>query len=150
MTLTRHTTVIRAGFIYLAISIGLVAISILIAPRSFYDDFPAGSSAWVSALPPYNEHLIRDYGAAGLGLALLAAFAAIWLERRLVQAAAIAIFAGTLPHAIYHSTTTETLSTVDNIFNVGGLYLQALLPLVLLFLATGPRQDPLGASPSTR
>jgi hypothetical protein len=140
----RHREVIRFALVFLAIAIGLVAAWILIAPKHFYDEFP-GPSAWVSALPPYNEHLLRDYGAAGLGLAGLAVLAAIWLERRLVQAAAVALFLGTLPHAIYHSTTTEAYSTADNVFSLGGIYLEVLLPLLILYLASGRRQ---GAAPA--
>ena len=71
---------------------------------------------------------------------MLAGLAAVWMERRLVQAAAIALFLGSLPHAIYHSTTTEAYSTSDNIFSLGALYLQVLLPLLILYLATGRRQ----------
>ena len=42
-------------------------------PRSFYDDFPAGSGhAWVAADGPYNEHLVRDVGALNLALAAVA------------------------------------------------------------------------------
>ena len=137
----RHVTLIRVALGYLALAVGLVAVYILVAPRSFYDDFPAGA-AWVSALPPYNEHLLRDYGATGLGLALVAVAAAVWMQQRLVQAAAIALFAGSLPHAIYHSTTTESLSTLDNLGTLGALYLQSLLALVVLYLASGARQAP--------
>ena len=142
----RHATIIRVGLIYLCVTIGLVAAMILIAPRDFYDNFPAGPSAWVSVLPPYNEHLIRDFGSAGLGLAVLAGIAAAWMDRRLVQAAAISLFVGSLPHAIYHGTTFESYSTGDNIVSFGGLVLQSLLPLAILYLATGPRQDPAPAS----
>jgi hypothetical protein len=149
-TLTRHRTVIRFALIYLAAIIGVVAVYILVAPKDFYDNFPTGPAAWVSALPPYNEHLERDFGAAGLGLAVLAALAAFWMERRVVQAAAIAIFVGTLPHAIYHSTTTEAFSTADNVVSLGGLYLQALLPLAILYLATGSRQSAEPAGPRWR
>jgi hypothetical protein len=145
--LKRHRGVIRFGLIYLAIAIGLVAAWILIAPKNFYDEFP-GPSHWVSALPPYNEHLIRDYGSAGLGQAVLAGLAAVWMQRRLVQAAAIALFVGTLPHAIYHSTTTEAYSTADNLFSLGGLYLEVLLPLLILYLASGRRQEALPSPPA--
>lgn len=140
MELERHRGVIRFALGYVAIALGLVAVYILIAPRAFYDDFPAGSSAWVSALPPFNEHLIRDFGAAGLGLAVLAGLAAWWLDRRLVQAAAVALFLGTAPHTIYHFTTTEAYSTADNVVSLGGLVLQTLLPLAVLYLASGERQ----------
>ena len=146
----RHSTLIRVALAYLAVSIGVVAVSILVAPRGFYDDFPTGPAAWVSALPPYNEHLLRDYGAAGLGPTVLAVLAFAWMDRRLVQAAALAIFAGTLPHAIYHSTTTEALSTADNIGTLVALYLQALVPLAVLYLASGSRQETPDHPPAQR
>ena len=148
MRITRHARFIRFGMGYLAVTIGVVAIGILAAPRGFYDDFPLGPSAWVSALPPYNEHLIRDFGAAGLGLAVLAGLAAWWMDRRLVQAAAICLFLGSLPHALYHATTFESYSTVDNMLSFGGLALQTLLPLALLYLASGARQDEPSARPA--
>ena len=43
------------------------------APESFYQEFPGGGRTWVSALPPYNEHLIRDVGSLSLALAVLTA-----------------------------------------------------------------------------
>jgi len=135
----RHRGAIRFALIYMAVALGSVAVYILLAPRTFYDDFP-GWAQWVSALPPFNEHLLRDFGSAGLGLAALAGIAAAWMDRRLVQAAAIALFAGTLPHTIYHFTTTESYSTGDNVASLGGLVLQTILPLLVLYLASGTRQ----------
>jgi hypothetical protein len=140
--LERHRAPIRFVLIYMAVALGLVAAWILIAPKHFYDEFP-GPSQWVSALPPYNEHLIRDFGSAGLGLA------AVWMERRVVQATAVALLIGSLPHAIYHSTTTEAYSTADNLFTLTGLYLEVLLPLLILYLASGRRQAPLAGAGAT-
>jgi hypothetical protein len=148
MQIERHREAIRFALIYLAVAIGLVAAWILIAPKHFYDEFP-GWATWVSALPPYNEHLIRDFGSAGLGLAAFAALAAIWMERRVVQAAAIALFVGSLPHAIYHSTTTEAYSTADNILSLAALYLEVVLPLLILYLASGERQSAQRARPAS-
>lgn len=139
-TIEQHRGAIRFALVYEAVALGLVAAYILLAPRTFYDDFP-GWAQWVSALPPYNEHLLRDFGSAGLGLAVLAGIAAAWMDRRLVQAAAIALFAGTLPHTIYHFTTTESYSTGDNVLSLGGLVLQTILPLLVLYLASGRRQE---------
>jgi hypothetical protein len=148
-TIEAHRGAIRFALIYMAVAMGAVAIYILVAPRTFYDDFP-GWAQWVSALPPYNEHLLRDFGSAGLGLAVLAGLAAAWMDRRLVQAAAIALFAGALPHAIYHFTTTEAYSTADNIESLGALVLQTILPLLVLYLASGARQPgAAGSGPST-
>ena len=140
MELERHRTTIRIALIYLAITIGWLAIWILIAPRGFYDNFPGGSTNWVSALPPYNEHLERDFGAASLGLALLSVLAAYWMEKRVVQAAAITILAAGLPHLIYHLTTTGHYSTGDNVASLIGLALDVVVPLGLLNLASDAAQ----------
>ena len=136
MEIGRHRAAIRTGLVFLAVEIGLVAVWILIAPKGFYDDFPGGSHHWVSVLPPYNEHLERDFGAAGLALALLAALAAVWMERRVVQAAAITLAVAGVPHFVYHATTTEHLSTGDNLGTLLGLGLEVVLPLGLLYLAS--------------
>jgi hypothetical protein len=137
-----HRGAIRIALLYLAVTIGVVAVWILVAPRNFYDEFPGGSAHWVSALPPYNEHLERDFGSAGLGLAVLAVLAAVWMDRRLVQASAIVLLVGSLPHTIYHATTTGSYSTSDNLLSLGGLFLQALLPLLILYLASDRVQRP--------
>ena len=139
----RHRTPVRALLIYEAVTIGAVSLWILIAPRGFYDDFPVGASAWVSALPPFNEHLIRDFGSAGLGLAVLAGLAALWMDRRLVWAAAIAVLAGSLPHTIYHFTTTGSYGTGDNVASLGGLVVQTVIPLAILYMTrTSAELDP--------
>jgi hypothetical protein len=136
----RHRALIRISLVYLTVTIGLVAAWILIAPRGFYDTFPGGGTHWVSALPPYNEHLERDFGATGLGLAVLAALAAWWMDRRVVQAAAISLAVAGLPHFIYHLTTTEHYSTGDNIVSLTGLALDVLLPLAVLYLVSDSAQ----------
>jgi membrane associated rhomboid family serine protease len=147
MTIERHRGTIRFGLIYLAVTVGVVAAWILIAPKGFYDEFPGGTHAWASALPPYNEHLERDFGAAGLGLAVLAVLAAVWMERRLVQAAAIVLFVGSAPHLAYHLTTTGSYSAFDNVASLGGLALQTMLPLLLLYLASDRAQaEPAGSA----
>jgi hypothetical protein len=134
MEIQRHRAPIRIALLYLAITTGILAVWILVAPRSFYDDFPGGSAHWVSALPPYNEHLERDFGAASLGIALLAGLAAYWMDRRVIQAAALTWIAAGLPHLIYHLTTTEHYSTGDNVASLIGLTLDVLLPLAILYL----------------
>ena len=136
----RGRRLIRVVLAYVAITNALVSVWILTAPKNFYDDFPLGPSEWVSVLPPYNEHLLRDYGSALLGLTVLAAAAAWMMDRRLVQVTLLVLFAGGVPHFAYHLTTTEAYSTGDNFVSLGGLALQALLPLVLLPLTTERRE----------
>lgn len=140
MEIERHRTPIRIALIYLTVTIGFLAIWILVAPRGFYDNFPGGSAHWVSALPPYNEHLERDFGATSLGLALLAGLAAYWMDRRVIQATALVMLAAGLPHLVYHLTTTEHYSTGDNVASLIGLALDVVLPLGLLYLVSDGAQ----------
>jgi hypothetical protein len=140
MEIQQHRAPIRIALIYLAITVGVLAVWILVAPRGFYDDFPGGSVHWVSALPPYNEHLERDFGAASLGLALLAGLAAYWMDKRVIQAAAITLLAAGLPHLVYHLTTTGHYSTGDNVASLIGLALDVVLPLGLLYLVSDGAQ----------
>lgn len=142
MQVARHRVPIRIGLIFLAVTIGWLAVWILVAPKGFYDNFPGGSTHWVSALPPYNEHLERDFGAAALGLALLAALAALWMEKRVIQAAAISLLAAGAPHLAYHLTTTDHYSTSDNVGSLIGLVLDVVVPLALLYLASDRAQRP--------
>jgi hypothetical protein len=146
MALGRHRGWIRFALIYLTVTIGFVAAWILLAPKGFYDTFPGGGSHWVSALPPYNEHLERDFGAAGLGLAVLAALAAFWMEKRVVQVAGIVLLVAGLPHLAYHATTTGHYSTGDNIASLTGLALDVFLPLAILYLASDAAQRPASAA----
>ena len=137
----RRRVPVRLGLAYLAVTGAYVAVWILLAPKGFYDTFPTGPAEWVSALPPYNEHLARDYGAAGLGLAVLAALAAVWMDRRVVQAAALAHLAGALPHLVYHLTTTDSYSTSDNVQSLIGLALPIVISLGLLVATRRPGPD---------
>jgi hypothetical protein len=91
----------------------------VLAPHSFFNEFPGLGHHWVAPLGPYNEHLVRDYAASELGFAVLLASAGIWWERRLVLVAGAAFLAATLPHFAYHLTTTDSLSTTDNGLSLG-------------------------------
>jgi hypothetical protein len=136
MEIERYRGPIRIALLYLTITTGFLAIWILVAPKSFYDDFPGGSAHWVSALPPYNEHLERDFGATSLGIALLTGLAAYWMDRRVIQAAALTWIAAGIPHLIYHLTTTEHFSTGDNVASLFALSLAVVLPLGILYLVS--------------
>ena len=128
-----HRTGLRAGLAILtatALSVGLWA---LFLPRSFSYDFPASARGWVSALPPYNEHLLRDVGALNLALGVLLALAALSLERRVVQASLVAWLVYAVPHFVYPVTEIGALPFFDDAANIGGLGLVVVLPLVLLF-----------------
>jgi hypothetical protein len=94
------------------------------APRSLFDHYPGFGHHWLSALGPYNEHLLRDFAAAELGFAVLLLCAAIWFERRLVLIAGAAFLFATFPHFVYHLTTTDSFSTADNAASLIGFGLE--------------------------
>jgi hypothetical protein len=123
---------LRGGLAVLAVTPALVGIWATASPRGFYDNFPGGGHHWVSAVGPYDEHLVRDVGALYLGSLVLLAFAWAWLDRRLVQAALVSYAVAAVPHLVYHSTALDGFSTGDAIAEIGGLALNVVLPLGLL------------------
>ncbi len=100
-------------------------------PRSFYEDFPLPGREWVSTLGPYDEHLVRDYGALNLALGILLVATAIFLGRRLTQVALVAWLGYAVPHFVFHTTQVGYFSSFDNLAQLGSLGLQVLLPLIL-------------------
>ena len=103
----------------------------LLAPRSFYDDFPLGRG-WVEALPAYNEHLVRDVGALFIATAVVLFAAAIWTERSLVRVACVSFLAFSIPHFIYHVLNLGPYDTGDAIANVVSLLFTVVAPLVVV------------------
>jgi hypothetical protein len=122
----------RVGFLVLAFGQGGAALWALAAPRSFFDEFPGAGAQWVSAYPPFNEHLVTDYGSGALALTVLAVMAAVSLHRRVVQAAAVAWLCFATPHFLYHLVTMERLSVPDAIGTAVSLGLAVLIPLAIL------------------
>jgi hypothetical protein len=124
---------LRGGLLFLAATPLLGGLWALILPRSFYDDFPLPGSDWVSTLGPYNEHLIRDYGALNLALTILLVAAALLRERRVVQVALLTWLVYATPHLVFHIGQTAHFSARSNVEQLGGLGLVVLLPLLLFF-----------------
>jgi hypothetical protein len=124
-----HRGLQRGGLLLLAANPLVGGLWALILPRSFYEDFPLPGRDWVSTLGSYNEHLIRDYGALNLALAVLLAAAAILLERRLVQVALVTWLVFATPHFVFHLGETHHFSARSNMEQLGGLGLVVLLPL---------------------
>ncbi len=120
--------IIRVALGYLFLSSTQIGVWALLAPRSFYDSFPGAGRSWISIDGPYNEHLMRDFGALNLALAVMLLWAAITLVRPLVNAAAVAAMVWGLPHLLYHLFNTDGYSGGDLVASIGGLVLFAVLP----------------------
>jgi hypothetical protein len=123
---------LRVGLTVLGAGNAAVGAWALFAPRSFYVSFPGGGRAWVAALPPYNEHLVRDVGSLNLALMVVLVFAAVSLHRTLVRAALVATLVNGIPHLIFHLANTGVLMTGDRVAQSVSLALVVAIPLVLL------------------
>src|SRR3954463_6860516 len=123
---------LRGGIAVMAVTPALVGIWASVSPRGFYDDFPGGGHHWVSAVGPYDEHLVRDVGALYLGALVLLVLAWVWLDRRLRPAALIPCAGAALPHFVYHLTALDGFRTGDSVAEIAGLALNVVLPLGLL------------------
>lgn len=129
MTDRLTSSVLRVGVWFLTfveVVVGLVA---TLAPRAFYDYVP-----WVNLMPPFSEHLMRDYGAMNLALALVFIVAATTMERRLVRLALVAYLLFAIPHLIFHVMHLENFTTVAAVAQTTLLTLAVLLPVALLIL----------------
>jgi len=139
-----RTLLARAGLVVVALGNLEVAVWGLTAPHSFYANFPGFGHHWVASMGPYDEHLVRDYAAGELGMA-------IWFERRLVLVGALAFLAGTLPHFAYHLTTTDMLKTADNVTSVGSFVLEMALVGFAMVVVMLPNTEPKESSwPASR
>jgi heme/copper-type cytochrome/quinol oxidase subunit 4 len=109
-------------------------------PTSFYSSFPLPGHPWVSLLPPYNEHLVRDVGELSLALTVVLAAAAVIGQRLLsaVAVAAIAVYA--VPHAIFHFLHLEGFPTSDAIAQTVGIALQLVVIAAVALLLWRDRQ----------
>jgi alkylhydroperoxidase family enzyme len=142
-----HLTTNRGAIRFLALALGipqaLIGLWALFGPRSFYDDFPAGTDGWVNPLGPFDEHLVTDVGALFVALGVLMVLAGISLRRRFVVGAAVAWLLYAIPHFVWHLFNLEPLSTGDAVANsitTGASVLGALAILGLARSAPATRK----------
>lgn len=107
------------------------------APDGFYAYFPT-----VDLNAPYNEHFVRDYGGATLGLGVVLLAAAIWPQTRLVVVAAVAYLVFAVPHAMFHFTHLEHATAVHVSLLIAEMIASMVLPaLVLVFAVVRMRRE---------
>ena len=131
----------------LAVALGQLGATLqaLVAPKSFYEDFPFGRG-WVEAYPSYNDHLIYDYGAYTLGAVVALVIAAIWLDRRVVQVVTISWLVSATIHFVNHVLTVDRYGTGDAIANLAGLFLFVAVPGALLKRSRDERAEDPGST----
>jgi hypothetical protein len=136
--ITRNRGAIRFLLFALGIPQALIGLWALVAPNSFYDDFPAGTDGWVNVLGPFDEHLVTDVGSLFVALGFLLCFAAVRLRRDTVLAAAIAWLIFAVPHFVWHVFNLEPYGTADAIGNTATLTWTVIGGVLVLFLARTP------------
>jgi hypothetical protein len=123
----------RAGLVLVGLGNAEVGVWGELSPRSFYTTFPGFGHHWVAVMGPYDEHLVRDYAGCEIGFAVLLVCMALWFaNRQLVLAGGLAFIAGTVPHFVYHLTTTGSFSTADNVASLGSFVLEIVLVAVVM------------------
>src|SRR5204863_10143100 len=120
-----------------ALEIGIWA---TLAPQSFFNSFPGGGRHWVAVDGPFNEHLVRDFGALNLALACVLIVALVVGSRLLVTTPAVAYLLWAVPHALYHFFNMGVLDSSDQIANGVSLAFSIVLPIAILVLAQKTRR----------
>ncbi|MFJ5280088.1 hypothetical protein [Streptomyces parvulus] len=121
--------VLRAGLGLLAGTQVVLRLVVVLLPTLFWK-WP-----WVSHLPPYNEHLLQDFGGASLALAVVLCAAVAAMDRRLVLTALVAYLVNSVVHLLFHARHLESLSAPSAAGFMALLGVAVLLPAVLLWLA---------------
>lgn len=135
-----HTGVIRIGLIALGITQLGVGLWALLDTGGWFGSFPGPfASDWLPAYGGYNEHLAVDAGAFFAATGILLLLAAVWMERRLIQAALLTYLVFQLPHTIYHLDADDVLPGGDRIASSVAL-VSALAAAALLLGLTRARQ----------
>jgi hypothetical protein len=128
---------LRAGLLILTVYQAVAGIWALVFPRSFYDDFPAPKHPWVTLLPPFNEHLIRDVGEFNLAFAFIFAASTVAMHHTLIRLVLIGYEFVAVPHFIFHTAHLHGFPLVDAVGQTVALAIVAAVPLALIGLTVG-------------
>ena len=113
--------VTRVALAYLVITGLVVGIWAFGFPDAFYSSFPGFGRTWVSVDGPFNQHLIRDTGAAYLMISALAGLGLLRPSLAAPAAVGLATMLFNLPHFSYHMTHLAMYGPIDQALNVVSL-----------------------------
>ena len=133
----------RIGLAYFAVMNLALGTYAAVAPHHFFEHFPGAGRNWTALDGPYNEHLMRDYGALNLALGVVAVCALVFASRDLLITAAVAQIVYGVPHVVYHLAHPSRIGdTSDQVGAIGGLLFNIVVAVVLLVYAFNPRSRP--------
>lgn len=116
----------------LTLSAAYVGVWALLAPSSFYDDFPLPGRDWVSLAGPYDEHLVRDVGGLYLALGVVTLWAALRPRTDLFVVVGVAWEVFSVPHLLFHVGHLDGLATFDKVAQTVSLGATVLLAALLV------------------
>ncbi len=127
----------RFGLAYLTVTFLEVGLWATFASRNFYDSFPGLGRHWVVGDGPYNAHLTSDAGVGFLAVGTVLLLAAVWMERRVIQASLTAALLHGLAHLLFHlREPNDALGSVDEAMSNGGLLFGVTVAAILLVVVT--------------
>jgi hypothetical protein len=126
------TRIQRVFLLVLVVTGAIVGIWATGWPKGFYDAFPGFDRHWISMDGPYNEHLVRDVGAAYLALTVLGFYAIRIALPELMRAAGAAWLVFGVLHFSYHLDHLAMYDTSDKILNIVALGGSVVLAAALL------------------
>jgi len=115
----------------------------LVDPHGWWDKFPGFGHHFVSGQGgAFNEHLVSDAGSGFLAVGLVLIAGAFIGSPVAVRLGALALFAHSLPHFIFHvAHSPEHLSRADKAVGIYALLAEAIIGAVAL-VAARPRRRP--------
>lgn len=116
--------------LWFSLAMGAQGVWAFFAPRSFFWDFPLPGFGWVSTLGDFNDHLMRDFGAALVGIALVGTSTA--LRRQPIRSLLLGYVAFGSLHLGYHLTTGGEFGTASFATQTVVLTAVVIIPAVLL------------------
>ncbi|GGR51278.1 hypothetical protein GCM10010168_82620 [Actinoplanes ianthinogenes] len=122
-----------AATVVLALNAALVGVWAGAFPLSFYRDFPWPGAHWVSALGPYDEHLVRDVGGLYLALLVLSVAALRRPALRTVAGGAWLVFSA--EHFLWHAVHLDAFPRFHQVAAMAALAVPLVLAALLLLPA---------------
>lgn len=123
---------LQAGLIVLGVSQGATGLWAIASPHGWWSSFPGFGRHWIRPLGPYNDELVRDFGAMYVALGALLLWTAYILERRAIQGALFAQIVFLVLHGFFVSFKLRRLSPGDRVALMGGIVLTLAIAIVLL------------------
>jgi hypothetical protein len=130
--------ILRAGLVYLIVTLGLTGAWSLFFPAHFWDNYPGFGLEFVEPLPAYNEHLLNDVGSLYLGFAVLFAFALVRPSVLLVRASMAAFLVFGVPHFVFHASHLAPFDAPEVITQLILIGSFVVVPAAFLVLTRSP------------